>query len=201
MGPNDERRPLLPGDSYRQHDRKSRRMRLSVRSRTIAACMAVLVSTVLERMAFYSIVCSLVVFLNNPLQWMSYNAVMALFVFMGLCYTSSLLGGYVADSCLGKFKTILLFLLIYICGYVCMPLLHPYPSRTSASLHPPKWCKARNDTNYSDPVIPWTPIDGDKYRAPHEETCAWLVCLGLVITAVGAGGMKANVSPFGADQV
>ncbi|ELU04156.1 hypothetical protein CAPTEDRAFT_167732 [Capitella teleta] len=178
-------------------------MRISVHSRTIAACTMILGSVIFERIAFYSIVSNLVMFLNqDPLHWMSYNAVMALFVFTGLSYMTALFGGWIADSILGKFKTIVLFFFVYIGGYVCMPLLHPYPNPSSKPQEAPQWCSQSNlSLNSSGDNIPWTPIDGNRYRAPYEETCAWLVWLGLGIMAIGNGGVKANIAPFGADQV
>ena len=61
-----------------------------------------LIVNALERFAYYGIVCNFVLYLNKrPLFWESYNASAILFVFFGLTYVSSVLGGWIADSLLG----------------------------------------------------------------------------------------------------
>ena len=94
------------------------------RKRTYLACGAILLTETLERIAFYGIVGNLVLFLNKqPLDWVSYNSMTALFTFTGLSYMTSVIGGWVADSFFGKFKTLLIFFLVYFGGYLFMPFL------------------------------------------------------------------------------
>ena len=201
----EERRPLL-GNGCRQDQNGNARagMKLSIRNRTILACLAILITVIFERIAFYALIGNLVMFLNqDPLKWTSYNAVTALFIFTGLSYMTAIFGGWIADTCLGKFKTIVLFLLVYIGGFVCMPLLHPYPTESDNPHITPRWCgSAPNASSGVTPsTVPWVPIAGDDPRSPYQENCAWLVCVALIIIAIGNGSVKANIAPFGADQV
>ena len=46
-----------------------------------------------------------------------------LLIFMGITYVSSLIGGWVADSFLGKFPIICISYVIYIAGYSLFPLI------------------------------------------------------------------------------
>ena len=69
-----------------------------------------------------------------------------------------------------------------------MPLLYPYPSGGNFHKQMPQWCLLhKNDTN-EHPSLP-------------DENCAWAVFLALGIMAFGNGAVKANIAPFGADQV
>ena len=167
--------------------------RLRTRFQTQYACGAILVTEIFERIAFYGAVGNLVMFLNkSPYNWTSYNAVNALFMFTGLAYTTAIIGGWIADSYLGKCRTILLFFLIYIGGYVFLPLLYPYPDPSVVPTQAPGWCAGSHNDNSTGPasnVVAW------------DETCSWGVYLGLGIIAVGSAGVKANFVPFGADQV
>ena len=162
------------------------------RFRTQLACGAVLVTEIFERIAMYGAIGNLVMFLNKtPYNWTSYNSVNALFMFTGVTYMTAIIGGWIADSYLGKCRTILLFFLIYIGGYVFLPLLYPYPDPKFEPSKAPGWCAGSGngsgwDTDHMDA---W------------DEKCSWAVYLGLGIIALGSAGVKANFAPFGADQV
>ena len=188
MSSEEERRPLLGpnGGSYQQGN-NFRNKKISYEKRTILACVAILLTVVFERIAFYGLVGNFVMFLNQwPLNWMSYNAVTALFVFTGLSYMTSLFGGWIADSCLGKFRAIVLFFIIYIAGYVCLPLLHPFPDDHPSKWTVPKWCHVRNHNESWRNVSPYTtdnpfaPIQDSKYRPTYEENCFWLVMVAVI---------------------
>lgn len=89
-----------------------------------ASFIIILSCNALERFAFYGLVCNYVLYLNKrPLNWESYNASLVLLLMLGLCNISSFFGGWIADSRIGKFKTIALSYLIYIVGYVIFPIL------------------------------------------------------------------------------
>ena len=89
-----------------------------------ASFIIILSCNALERFAFYGLVCNYVLYLNKrPLNWESYNASLVLLFMLGLCNISSFFGGWIADSRIGKFKTIALSYLIYIVGYVIFPIL------------------------------------------------------------------------------
>ncbi len=79
-------------------------------------------------------------FLNGaPLNWSTLNATNALFIFTGLSYMTSIFGGWLADSFLGKFPTLVLFFIIYIAGYAFMPMFYPYPVEPKTP-EAPQWC-------------------------------------------------------------
>ncbi|KAK2163043.1 hypothetical protein NP493_1487g00022 [Ridgeia piscesae] len=162
------------------------------RFRTQLACGAVLVTEIFERIAMYGAIGNLVMFLNKtPYNWTSYNSVNALFMFTAVTYMTAIIGGWIADSYLGKCRTILLFFLIYIGGYVFLPLLYPYPDPKFEPSQPPGWCAGSGNSSG------W---DTDHMDA-WDEKCSWAVYLSLGIIALGSAGVKANFAPFGADQV
>jgi len=162
------------------------------RFRTQLACGAVLVTEIFERIAMYGAIGNLVMFLNKtPYNWTSYNSVNALFMFTAVTYMTAIIGGWIADSYLGKCRTILLFFLIYIGGYVFLPLLYPYPDPKFEPSQPPGWCAGSGNSSG---------LDTDHMDA-WDEKCSWAVYLSLGIIALGSAGVKANFAPFGADQV
>lgn len=121
------------------------------------ACGTILLTVTFERIAFYSLVGNLVLFLNmDPLKWSMYSATNAYLFFTGLSYTTSLLGGWIADSYLGRFKTIVVFLVIYIVGYAFFPFFSPYPFEGMQTTLPPKWCYSPPDINNTSDM--WSPL-------------------------------------------
>ncbi|XP_076452782.1 solute carrier family 15 member 4-like [Babylonia areolata] len=165
--------------------------------RTRIASAAILLSLVFERIAFYGLAGNLVLFLNkDPFKWESYHAINASLYFFGLCFATSFIGGWLADSFLGRFKTLVISFVIYVAGYVLMPVMSPKspPSITiwdqNKTISLPAICKVGDDH------------DGDNADTdPFDERCAWLVFVALLIIAVGTGFVKANIAPFGSDQV
>lgn len=88
------------------------------------SCIIILGVHALERFAYYGLICNYILYLNkNPLDWESYNASLVLLMLLGLTNISSCFGGWIADSYLGKFKTIVISFFIYILGYGAFPLL------------------------------------------------------------------------------
>lgn len=84
----------------------------------------ILAVNALERFAYYGLICNYILYLNkNPLSWESYNASLVLLMLLGFTNISSFFGGWIADSFLGKFKTIMLSFFVYIFGYSAFPLL------------------------------------------------------------------------------
>jgi dipeptide/tripeptide permease len=155
----------------------------------------VLLTETLERTAFYGLICNMLLFLNtNPMGWMSYNASIVILVLNGLSYVTAIGGGWLADSCLGKFRTIVIFFCIYIAGYTVWPVLYPYPNvhalDTVTNLSAPSWCSVttQNDT-------------GTDLRPTSKENCWWPVYISVVVIAIGYGAVRVNLIPFGADQV
>lgn len=91
-------------------------------------------------------------------------------VFEGTCYVTPILGAYLADSHWGRYKTILVFSSIYLCGMVCLTLTSWLPGLTPGPYDDPTW--AQNALLFGS----------------------------LGVIALGTGGIKPNVSAFGADQ-
>lgn len=161
------------------------------------ACATILVAEILERVTFYSIAGNLVLFLNKlPYAWVSYNAANASFFLFGVSYIMSLFGGWVADSFLGKARTILVSLGIYLGGCAFFPFLSLTSNVLSSgsvknATYLPGFCGHNSDV----------PEKITQLKNPFHEKCSWAVYLSLFIIAVGAGAVKATIAPFGADQV
>lgn len=164
------------------------------KSQTKAAFFFVIVTEALERMAFYSLICNMVLFLNSkPLLWASYHAAFALFTLNGISYVTTVFGGWLADAVCGKYMTILGAFVVYIAGCSVWPALYPYPDIKFDSACNPSvanrshWCAEQRNSTY-----------GVSFG---EENCVWEVFLMIVIISFGYGSVRVNIIPFGAHQV
>ncbi|XP_063310407.1 solute carrier family 15 member 4 [Pelobates fuscus] len=159
------------------------------------ACFAVLLSELLERVAFYGITSNLLLFLNGPMyNWEGTQASQALLLFMGISYLVSPFGGWLADALAGRFNTILVSMLIYLVGMLTFPMI-TYPATRDS------FC---GDFHLEDIGNCSTPANASTARTCRERStmyCAPVVFVGLVIVGLGVGSVKANITPFGADQV
>ena len=98
-------------------------------------------------------------------------------IFIGVCFTMPIVGGWLADSKFGKFSVILFSAIIYLIGTVLLPLASITKDKSEHST----WA-AR----------------GILVESVFKKV---VYITGLFLVAFGTGGIKANVSPFGAEQV
>ena len=127
-----------------------------------------------ERLCFYAISSNLVLFLSKRFGYTPADASAATTSWTGVSYLTAIVGAFVADRWLGRFRTIALGSFLYLLGLV---LLCFSPSV------------------YSPPVG----RDGVALTSPSTTERAWL-WTALYLVSLGTGGIKPNVSTFGADQ-
>lgn len=151
----------------------------------------ILATVTLERITFYALVGNFYLFLNQrPLQWVSYDAMTAFYIFTGIVYFMALLTGCLGDS-VGKFRTLVAALVLYLFGYAALVFL---TSETYLDVIP-SFCEWRRNLNHTV---------GDSFvtRTDDEpEPCKMVIYIILVVIAIAASTVIANISPFGADQV
>ena len=78
--------------------------------------MNILFTELCERYSYYALRSILVLFFSGPLGWSDSASVSIVFFSASLTYFTPLLGGWIADAKLGKYKTILRFCMVYIVG-------------------------------------------------------------------------------------
>ncbi|XP_008283630.1 solute carrier family 15 member 1-like [Stegastes partitus] len=114
----------------------------------------------------------LVLYFKYFLLWDDDFATTIYHTFVALCYLTPILGAIIADSWLGKFKTIVYLSIVYALGQVVMAV---------SAIHD------ITDTNRDG-----TPDNMTLHVA--------LSMLGLILIALGTGGIKPCVAAFGGDQ-
>uniref|UniRef100_A0AAR2LI62 Solute carrier family 15 member 1a n=1 Tax=Pygocentrus nattereri TaxID=42514 RepID=A0AAR2LI62_PYGNA len=125
-----------------------------------------------ERFSYYGMRAVLVLYFRYFLRWDDDLATSIYHAFVALCYLTPILGAIVADSWLGKFKTIIYLSIVYAIGQIVMAV------------------SAINDI--TDANRDGTPDN----MAVH----VTLAMIGLILIAFGTGGIKPCVSAFGGDQ-
>ncbi|XP_026768390.2 solute carrier family 15 member 1 [Pangasianodon hypophthalmus] len=132
----------------------------------------IVVNEFCERFSYYGMRAVLVLYFRYFLRWDDDLATSIYHAFVALCYLTPILGAIVADSWLGKFKTIIYLSIVYAIGQVIMAV---------SAIHD------ITDTNRDG-----TPDN----MAVHVA----LAMIGLILIALGTGGIKPCVSAFGGDQ-
>ncbi|XP_030952075.1 protein NRT1/ PTR FAMILY 5.10-like [Quercus lobata] len=133
---------------------------------------------VAERFAYYGISVNLITYLTGPLGQSTATAAENVNVWCGTALLLPLLGAFLADSFLGRYRTILIASLIYILGLGLLTLSALLPSLVTADFIDPNKIMLRSTRQLQ--VI--------------------LFFLSLYLVAVGQGGHKPCVQAFGADQ-
>lgn len=202
------------------------RFTISQSCRRKIAGSAILMTVMLERMAFYSITSNLYLYLNHkPLDWLPYSAMTASYVFTGVAYLTGIIGGWLADSVLGKFKAVLLGLLIYCGGYSLLTFMSSYDQEIpdicflgsklipfSNISNPETWVDRSVldlhavQSDYNLERRPSINDDEQTFRnlntiSGGREICDWLVYLILIVIGFSVALFRPNIAPFGADQV
>uniref|UniRef100_A0A8D0CA82 Solute carrier family 15 member 1 n=1 Tax=Salvator merianae TaxID=96440 RepID=A0A8D0CA82_SALMN len=125
-----------------------------------------------ERFSYYGMRAVLVLYFKYFLSWDDNLATAIYHTFVALCYLTPILGALVADSWLGKFKTIVYLSIVYTIGQTVLSV---------GSIN--DMLDQNKDGVPDDPKIPIA-----------------LSMVGLVLIALGTGGIKPCVAAFGGDQ-
>ncbi|XP_031217106.1 solute carrier family 15 member 1 isoform X2 [Mastomys coucha] len=132
----------------------------------------IVVNEFCERFSYYGMRALLVLYFRNFLGWNDDLSTAIYHTFVALCYLTPILGALIADSWLGKFKTIVSLSIVYTIGQAVISV----SSINDLTDHD------HNGTPDSPPV--------------HIA----LSMIGLALIALGTGGIKPCVSAFGGDQ-
>ncbi|KAK2966306.1 hypothetical protein RJ640_018117 [Escallonia rubra] len=131
-----------------------------------------------ERLSTMGIAVNLVTYLGGTMHLPSAASANIVTDFMGTSFLLCLLGGFLADSFLGRYRTIAIFTLIQILGTAMLaistklPQLRPPPCHTGVINN----CKQANGFQMG------------------------ILYMALYLIALGTGGLKSSVSGFGTDQ-
>ena len=131
-----------------------------------------------ERFSFYGVSANLISYLTGPLGESNAKAASAINAWNGVAQLLPLLGAALADSCLGRYRTILIASLLYILGLGMLAL----STLLSSGNH-----KCSN----TDGGTPCPPPSGLQMAAFYTS---------LYLVALAQGGHKPCVQAFGADQ-
>nr|XP_033803319.1 solute carrier family 15 member 1 isoform X2 [Geotrypetes seraphini] len=125
-----------------------------------------------ERFSYYGMRAVLVLYFNYFLKWDENLSTVIYHTFVALCYLTPILGAIIADSWLGKFKTIIYLSIVYVIGQALMSI------------------SSINDIT-----------DNNRDGEPDIiEIHIALSMVALMLIALGTGGIKPCVAAFGGDQ-
>ncbi|KAF4111991.1 solute carrier family 15 member 1b [Onychostoma macrolepis] len=132
----------------------------------------IVVNEFCERFSYYGMKTVLVLYFKYFIGWDNDFSTTIYHTFVALCYLTPILGAIIADSWLGKFKTIVYLSIVYTIGQVILAI---------STIHD------ITDTNKDG-----TPDNMTFHIA--------MSMLGLMLIALGTGGIKPCVAAFGGDQ-
>ncbi|KAF3951577.1 hypothetical protein CMV_022790 [Castanea mollissima] len=142
------------------------------------AAAMILGGEAMERLTTLGIAVNLVTYLTATMHLGNATSANTVTNFLGTSFMFCLLGGFIADTFLGRYRTIAIFASVQATGVTILTISTIIPS-----LRPPK-CAA-------DTVPPCIPASGKQLLVLY---------LALYLTALGTGGLKSSVSGFGSDQ-
>ncbi|RZC53450.1 hypothetical protein C5167_012300 [Papaver somniferum] len=161
-------------------DSRDYKGRPSDRSRSggwLSAAM-ILVVELNERLTTLGIAVNLVTYLTGVMHLGNATSANAVTNFLGTSFMLCLLGGFIADTFLGRYLTIAIFTTVQAMGVTILTISTVIPS-----LHPPKCA-----------------VIGSSECVPATSTQLTVLYMALYLTALGTGGLKSSVSGFGSDQ-
>uniref|UniRef100_UPI0037E72B33 solute carrier family 15 member 2 n=1 Tax=Semicossyphus pulcher TaxID=241346 RepID=UPI0037E72B33 len=123
----------------------------------------IVVNEFCERFSYYGMKAVLTLYFLTYLHWDKDLSTAIYHAFSSLCYFTPILGAVIADSWLGKYKTIIYLSIVYVIGHV-VKSVGAIPTVGSSDVH------------------------------------IALSMVGLILIALGTGGIKPCVSAFGGDQ-
>ncbi|XP_022922301.1 protein NRT1/ PTR FAMILY 6.3-like [Cucurbita moschata] len=132
-----------------------------------------------ERLTTLGIAVNLVTYLTETMHLGNATAANNVTNFLGTSFMLCLFGGFVADTFLGRYLTISIFVTVQAIGVTLLTISTIIPS-----LRPPKCSPGLSPT-------PCIPADSKQLAILHTA---------LYLTALGTGGLKSSVSGFGSDQ-
>ncbi|OWM88385.1 protein NRT1/ PTR FAMILY 6.3-like [Punica granatum] len=132
----------------------------------------------IERLTTLGIAVNLVTYLTGTMHLGNAASANTVTNFLGTSFMLCLLGGFVADTFLGRYRTIAIFAAIQAAGVAILTISTIIPG-----LHPPK----------CDPGTAQACI-------PASGTQLLVLYVALYTTALGTGGLKSSVSGFATDQ-
>ncbi|NXX47946.1 S15A1 protein, partial [Tricholaema leucomelas] len=132
----------------------------------------IVVNEFCERFSYYGMRAVLVLYFKYFLRWDDNLSTAIYHTFVALCYLTPILGAIIADSWLGKFLTIVSLSVVYALGQGVMAI------------------SSINDLT-----------DANRDGSPDNiQLHIALSMIGLILIALGTGGIKPCVSAFGGDQ-
>ncbi|XP_019445066.1 PREDICTED: protein NRT1/ PTR FAMILY 6.3-like [Lupinus angustifolius] len=143
-----------------------------------SASAMILGGEIMERLTTLGIAVNLVTYLTGTMHLGNATSANVVTNFVGTSFMLCLLGGFLADTFLGRYLTIAIFATVQATGVTILTI-----STIIKSLHPPK-CNIES-------------------AQPCERASSMqlmVLYLALYITALGTGGVKSSVSGFGSDQ-
>ncbi|KAF9615721.1 hypothetical protein IFM89_026136 [Coptis chinensis] len=138
----------------------------------------ILVIEICERLSTMGIAVNLVTYLVGTMHLPSATSANIVTDFMGTSFLMCLLGGFLADSFLGRYKTITIFAVVQSVGTGILAISTRLPD-----LHPPPCKKIASETC----------VQASGFQMS-------IFYMSLYLIALGTGGLKSSVSGFGTDQ-
>ncbi|XP_043547257.1 solute carrier family 15 member 1-like [Chiloscyllium plagiosum] len=132
----------------------------------------IVVNEFCERFSYYGMRAVLVLYFRYFLHWTEDFATAIYHAFVALCYLTPIIGAIIADSWLGKFKTIIYLSIVYTIGQLVISI---------------------------SGIADITDTEGNGLPNNLSVHIA-LAMIGLILIALGTGGIKPCVSAFGGDQ-